>query len=165
MEGADGMGMRMNDKTTRRIDTRHRRHIAVALGLMLALALATGGTALAGNGDCGQPVSSGTTPVASDCLIILNASVGLATCNPQCICLLKGIAPVSATDALICLNVAVGNPPSNFPNCPCAAGSTSAARTGGAAAAAFAAAYIATGYPLAVLLSMGFRRVTAVPVA
>jgi BASS family bile acid:Na+ symporter len=31
--------------------------------------------------------------------------------------------------------------------------------------AVFAAAYIATGYPLAVLLSMGFRRVTAVPVA
>lgn len=57
---------------------------------------------------CAQPVSTGPAPVASDCLYILNAAVGVTTCSPACICAPKGTLPVSATDALVCLNAAVG---------------------------------------------------------
>jgi hypothetical protein len=58
--------------------------------------------------NCAQPLSSGAMPTATDCLFILNAAVGATTCNPECICAPKGSVPVSATDALICLNKATG---------------------------------------------------------
>lgn len=66
---------------------------------------------------CAQPVSSGPTPVSTDCLYILQASVGLQTCSPACICSPSGDDTIAATDALICLNVSVGV---EIPlNCPC----------------------------------------------
>lgn len=67
--------------------------------------------------NCGQPVSGGSTPTATDCLFILNAAVGVTTCSPECICAPSGMLPISATDALICLNKSVGV---DVPlNCPC----------------------------------------------
>ena len=67
--------------------------------------------------DCAQPLSGGDSPIASDCLFILKSAVGTETCEPDCVCAPKGTTPVTATDALICLNVAVGQPVSL--NCPC----------------------------------------------
>jgi 3-phytase len=66
---------------------------------------------------CAQPLSAGTAPVATDCLHILRVVVGLATCDPVCVCAPKGTLPVSATDALMCLNKATGQPIAL--NCPC----------------------------------------------
>jgi hypothetical protein len=66
---------------------------------------------------CAQPVSSGPAPVSTDCLYILQAAVGSQTCTPECICSPNGDDTISATDALLCLNVAVGV---DLPlNCPC----------------------------------------------
>ena len=36
--------------------------------------------ATADNLDCGQPLSTGERPVASDCLFVLQAAVGSSTC-------------------------------------------------------------------------------------
>jgi hypothetical protein len=79
-------------------------------------------TTLPGDDQCSQPVSSGATPVATDCLFILNVAVGLQTCSPECICAPTGTLPTKATDALLCLNVSVGI---NLPlNCPCNGGTS-----------------------------------------
>lgn len=59
-------------------------------------------------GDCGQPVSDGPNPSASDCLFILGVAVGSGICEPECICDTSGDGNTSATDALICLGKAVG---------------------------------------------------------
>jgi hypothetical protein len=60
---------------------------------------------------CAQPISTGDAPVASDCLFILNASVGLQTCTPDpCVCDPSGDSSIVATDALLCLQSAVGVP-------------------------------------------------------
>ncbi len=59
---------------------------------------------------CSQPVSFGPSPIASDCLYILNAAVGIVACDPECICAPKGDLPIAATDALVCLTAAVGVP-------------------------------------------------------
>lgn len=70
---------------------------------------------------CAQPVSSGASPVASDCLFILNAAVGTQSCAPDtCVCDPSGDGNVVATDALLCLNSAVGI--SVTLNCPCGGG-------------------------------------------
>src|SRR5262245_16369631 len=83
----------------------------VALALAGLAAMVTTEASLAAQGDCGQPVSAGTKPVATDCLFILNASVGLQTCSPACICNVNDSpGNPNATDALICLNVAVNTP-------------------------------------------------------
>jgi len=66
---------------------------------------------------CAQPSSDGPIPVATDCLFLLNAAVGLAACTPECVCAPKGALPVSATDALVCLTAAVGG--SVELRCPC----------------------------------------------
>jgi hypothetical protein len=66
---------------------------------------------------CAQPLSSGPAPVATDCLYILRVVVGLAICDPACVCAPKGTLPVSATDALICLKKATGQ--AIALNCPC----------------------------------------------
>jgi hypothetical protein len=57
---------------------------------------------------CGQPVTTGQTPSASDCLFVLRAAVGLATCDPACICDVNADGSRTAVDALICLKKAVG---------------------------------------------------------
>jgi len=66
---------------------------------------------------CAQPLSSGPNPTASDCLFILKAAVGTEVCQPECVCAPSGTLPVKATDALLCLNAAVGAPVAL--NCPC----------------------------------------------
>ena len=68
------------------------------LGLLLATGLAK--TASAAQGDCAQPVTTGSLPTASDCLFILRAAVGSAICDPACICAPKGSLPTTATDSL-----------------------------------------------------------------
>jgi hypothetical protein len=85
--------------------------------------------ALAVLGDCGQPVTNGPSPTATDCLFILQASVDLAACNPECICALRGSLPVSATDALVCLSLSVGQPVTL--DCPCGSGTTTSTTLGG----------------------------------
>jgi hypothetical protein len=88
---------------------------ALALALIVAAAPSV---SLAAQGDCGQPVSNGGLPTATDCLFILRAAVGSSTCDPVCICDLNGsTGNPNATDALTCLNVAVGNP--SLLNCDC----------------------------------------------
>jgi hypothetical protein len=72
---------------------------------------------------CAQPLSSGSQPTASDCLFILKAAVGTEVCQPECVCVPSGNLPVKATDALLCLNAAVGV---SVPlNCPCEPTTTS----------------------------------------
>lgn len=77
--------------------------------------------------NCAQPLSSGTTPTASDCLYILNAAVGALTCSPECICAPKGSLPVSATDALLCLSKVTGIDVAL--ECPCSMTSTTSTTT------------------------------------
>ena len=68
---------------------------------------------------CGQPVTSGQRPVATDCLYILNAAIGLKECVPLCICDVNASAGApNATDALGCLNAAVVDP--SILGCDCA---------------------------------------------
>jgi hypothetical protein len=66
-------------------------------------------TTLPGTEACGQPISSGPSPVATDCLFILQAAVGSQTCSPECVCAPTGTLPVKATDALLCLRHSVGD--------------------------------------------------------
>lgn len=73
-------------------------------------------------GDCGQPVTNGPAPTATDCLYILNVAISLATCSPASICAPKGSLPTTATDALVCLGHVVGQ---SVPfNCPSGTSST-----------------------------------------
>jgi len=74
---------------------------------LLAFALAAAGPALAANGDCSQPVSSGDDPTAPDCSYVLRASVGLVTCE-MCVCDVNGTETTTTADALACLRKAVG---------------------------------------------------------
>jgi hypothetical protein len=68
-------------------------------------------------GDCAQPVTSGSSPGATDCLFILRAAVGSVTCDPACICAPGGSLPTTATDSLVCLEAAVGETVTL--SCPC----------------------------------------------
>lgn len=74
--------------------------------------------ARAAKGDCAQPVSTGSTPVSSDCLFILRTSVGARTCAPTCICDTNGNSSTTASDALLCLRKAVGQPVTLACKCP-----------------------------------------------
>jgi hypothetical protein len=76
--------------------------------MMIALLLAPA-PARAAQGDCGQPNSSGTTPVASDALGILQAAVGLVECAPAT-CDVDANCNVTASDALRTLQSVVGLP-------------------------------------------------------
>jgi hypothetical protein len=62
----------------------------------------------AAQGDCGQPVTNGADPTASDCLFILRSAVGSDTCTPECVCNTNGQGVITASDALTCLKKAVG---------------------------------------------------------
>jgi DNA-binding beta-propeller fold protein YncE len=81
----------------------------------------------AGLGDCAQPIGTGTGPVATDCLYILNAAIGLQVCDPECICAPTGVVPPKATDALLCLASATGQQVTFA--CPCAAQTTTSSTT------------------------------------
>lgn len=75
-------------------------------------------TAIGDQGDCSQPASTGTSPVASDCLFILRVAVTLQACTPQaCVCDPTGDGSTTASDALACLKKAVSEPITLL--CPC----------------------------------------------
>ena len=99
---------------------RIRTHHLVAAVAATAI-LIVSGAAFAAQGDCSQPVSSGTNPTASDCLFILKAAVGAVQCTlgtpPGCVCKPTGGDRLVATDALLCLKKAVGQGVTL--NCPC----------------------------------------------
>ncbi|MEE8311787.1 MAG: hypothetical protein V3R77_05980 [Candidatus Binatia bacterium] len=81
----------------------------------------------AANGDCGQPVSTGAGPTASDALQILKVAVGAASCD-ECVCNADGAGIIAATDALLVLRVAVGQAlPLSCP--PCTATTTTSSTT------------------------------------
>jgi hypothetical protein len=82
----------------------------------------------AAQGDCGQPATGGAEPTATDCLFILQASVGGATCDPECVCDTSGDGSVTATDALVCLDGVVGGTPLDA--CPCGGVTTTTIHTG-----------------------------------
>jgi len=63
----------------------------------------------AANGDCGQPLSNGASPTATDALFILRVAVGVDACDP-CICDTDDSGSTNATDALRTLRSAVGVP-------------------------------------------------------
>lgn len=73
----------------------------------MALLALTGSAAMAAKGDCAQPLSSGTGPNSSDCSFVLKASVGTMACEP-CVCDVNGNASLTSSDALLCLQRAVG---------------------------------------------------------
>ena len=107
-----------------------RRRLGIAAAFALASVIAAtvvASNANAAQGDCSQPLSNGQIPVASDCLYILNAAVLLQTCTPQCICAPSGDLPISATDALFCLQKAVGQ--ALTLQCPCGSGTSTSTTT------------------------------------
>ena len=81
---------------------------------------------------CGQPVTSGAKPTASDCLYILRTAVGTETCTPECICDVNAAGGVTASDALLCLRKAVGQDVTLDCGAACpVTGMSSAAMSGG----------------------------------
>lgn len=95
---------------------RHQSKLHVTLFAFCALVALTAPRSVRAEG-CGQPLSVGPAPTATDCLFILNAAVGAAVCGAPCECAPKGTLPTSATDALLCLNAATGQPAAL--QCPC----------------------------------------------
>ena len=98
-----------------------RIHVhAVSLGrwfIGLVLGLAIAGNGWAGNLDCGQPVSAGTSPTATDALFILKVAVGSGDCD-LCVCDTDDSGATTASDALRTLNRAVGTSVEfTCPNC------------------------------------------------
>jgi hypothetical protein len=89
----------------------------VVHALLLAAVFLAGNPITVRAQDCAQPVSTGAAPVASDCLFILGAAVGSQTCSPECVCAPTGTLPTKATDALLCLSAATGQPVTLA--CPC----------------------------------------------
>lgn len=80
--------------------------LLATLAAAVFLAPAVGHAAL---GDCGQPLTEGAKPTASDCLFILQAAVGSHACSPKpCICNTGGTGGITASDSLLCLRKAVG---------------------------------------------------------
>lgn len=90
-----------------------RQSLVLVLCALVQLAVARS----AGADGCAQPVSSGAAVTATDCLFLLNVAVGAASCNNPCECAPKGVLPTSATDALLCLSAATGQPA--ILQCPC----------------------------------------------
>ncbi|MFN2377466.1 MAG: hypothetical protein ABR538_13085 [Candidatus Binatia bacterium] len=106
------------------------RHGAPVLAGALAMLLAAASAASAVQGDCGQPLSNGAGPTASDCGYVLKAAVGAIVCE-MCICDVNGSESISTSDALVCLKAAVGQNVNL--NCPgCGDGTTSTTDPGAA---------------------------------
>jgi hypothetical protein len=78
-------------------------------------------------GECSQPLTTGPTLTASDCLYILRAAIGTASCSPECVCAPKGTLPITATDALVCLKGAIGQ--AIVFSCPCGEDTTTTTTT------------------------------------
>ena len=82
-----------------------RKLAGLLTSLYMTFSLAA--AAVAGQGDCGQPVSTGASPVSTDALFTLRAAVAIVTCLPA-VCDADGNCTVSAGDALRILKKAVG---------------------------------------------------------
>jgi len=80
---------------------------AMIVASLLVTALAPAPAVHAGQGDCGQPSSTGDSPTATDALTALRAAVSLAQCLLS-VCDVDGTGSITASDALIILKVAVG---------------------------------------------------------
>jgi len=93
---------------SRRGTSKPGRAAGLAIGLALAMWAAPGaaaaGTVATG---CGDADASGGMVTATDALIVLRASIGLAQCE-ECVCDVDANLRVSATDALAILAAAVG---------------------------------------------------------
>jgi hypothetical protein len=77
--------------------------------------------AQAAQSECGQPVSNGDAPTASDSLFTLQAAVGFRLCD-VCVCDVNGDGVVSASDGLAMLSAATGlDVPLLCPECDAAA--------------------------------------------
>ncbi len=94
------------------------RFLAPAVFAVAMLALAAPSHAV--QGDCAVIVTNGDKPLASDCLGILQHAVSQTLCAPldPCVCDADGSGTILASDALLCLNVAVGNQAFQL-NCQC----------------------------------------------
>jgi len=84
--------------------------LAFTVAVTAMASICTSSGALAARGDCAQPLTDGAGPAATDCLYILKAVVGTQTCSPTCICAPTGSDVPHASDALLCLLAAVGQP-------------------------------------------------------
>jgi hypothetical protein len=100
-------------------------YLAVALSIVLTAAVAR-----ADLGDCGQPRTSGQKATATDCLFLLQFAVGAQEFDRPCICDLDRSGVTTATDALMCLRIAVGNPLQTNCYCPYAQINITLAGTG-----------------------------------
>lgn len=94
------------------------RSLRCALFVFVTLVAAVPAAGLADLGDCGQPLTTGPEPSASDCLVILQTAVSLRVCEPSCVCAPTGGPAASATDALVCLRLVTGL--DETLDCPCA---------------------------------------------
>lgn len=92
------------------------RHIRRSTGALASLALLSLVAidrselvrhAHAAQGDCGQPVSTGGGPTATDALFVLRVAVGLDGCE-ICVCDVDGSGAITAGDALLALKGSVG---------------------------------------------------------
>lgn len=95
---------------------------AFLLSLFMGLAsisLVSPQAAFAALEDCGQPLSDGERPKASDALFVLRAAVGQETCDP-CVCDVDSSGRILASDALRTLRFAVGVPDIVLDCIPCA---------------------------------------------
>jgi hypothetical protein len=78
----------------------------------LALDICPAGTCLDADGvckRCGHPASTGARPSATDALAILSAAVGIRACE-LCVCDVNASGAIVASDALLTLRSAVGEP-------------------------------------------------------
>jgi hypothetical protein len=82
------------------------RHTVVPI-LAFLLVLAGAGSSSAAQSDCGQPISTGAGPTATDSLYTLRTAIGLSTCDLE-VCDVDSSCSVTATDALRVLGVSIG---------------------------------------------------------
>jgi hypothetical protein len=79
----------------------------VAVLVLVQMAIFTPALSRAEPGGCGQPVSTGEAPTASDARYTLLASIGARVCD-LCVCDVDGSGTILATDAFLVLNGASG---------------------------------------------------------
>lgn len=81
--------------------------IVLAPLIVIGLDLLAAAPVVAAQGDCGQPLSNGTDPSATDALFVLRTAVGSESCD-SCVCDVDASGATTASDALLVLNAAVG---------------------------------------------------------
>jgi hypothetical protein len=100
--------MQAGDALDRFRETRRAHRGILVFGLFVAIAAAPH-VSRAARGDCAQPITDGSAPVATDALYLLETSIGLHFCK-RCICDVDGSGATTASDALFTLKAAVGVP-------------------------------------------------------